>query len=46
MALYAIYPTETASVIKQLQELARGQDEQETAFAPAVKSRVNQASAI
>jgi|HubBroStandDraft_6_1064221.scaffolds.fasta_scaffold91889_2 formate/nitrite transporter len=45
MALYATYPTETAPVIKQVQEFASGQDKQETAFATAVKSRVNQPSA-
>jgi formate/nitrite transporter len=45
MALYATYPTETALVTKQVQEFASGQDKQETAFATAVKSRVNQPSA-
>jgi formate/nitrite transporter len=45
MALNATYPTEIAPVIKQVPELATGQDQQETAFGTAVKPRVNQASA-
>jgi formate transporter len=45
MALYATYPTEIAPVIKQVQELATGQDQQETAFGTAVKPHVNQVSA-
>jgi formate/nitrite transporter len=46
MALNATYPTEIAPVIKQVPELATGQDQQETAFGTAVKPRVNQASAF
>jgi formate/nitrite transporter len=45
VALYATYPTETAPVIQQVQEFATGQDKHETAFATAIKSRVNQPSA-
>jgi formate transporter len=33
MALYTTYPSEALPVVRQVQELATGQDEQETAFA-------------
>jgi formate/nitrite transporter len=46
MALYATYPTEIGPIINQVQGMATRGDEQEAAFATAVKSSANQALAI